>query len=410
MTNSTEKATPKPAEENPWYLLATLYGVPSLDDDNLRLQNRVAWNRFYANEWTDIQRKYLANKIDAEEITPFDDNEMEEIRLKFARRAGKAAVDIPRADQLINFEDCHFDQDFRFSSYILKDAYFTHAKFSQGAYFSNATFCGEACFRGANFAGEVHFDSAKFFTSAHFSNATFERSMYFRHAVFCGEAYFRSVKFKGRTNFDSASFEREVIFSGAELEAATDFADCRFEKSPPQFEGATLHPRTNWRRVAWPRLKGLKPADVEALTDAYCILKLEMDKQKRHEDELLFFAKELECRRRELGRFKGLPISLYWLTSDYGRSYYWPFLWLLSLFNAGAPALFFLQPDIGWTKSVGLSAVNCLAGFGLRKELMGKTVESLGTGALIVSGIQMVLGLILLFLIGLGLRNRFRMK
>ncbi len=410
MTNDTENAALEPADENPWYILATLYGVPGLDDDDLRLKNRVAWNRLFADEWTDSQRKYLADKVDINELKPFNAAEMEGLRRTFAKRAGRPAMQIPSADQLINFQYCHFNQDVFFNGYIFKDAYFTHAKFSQGAYFSNATFCGEAYFRGANFAGEVHFDSAKFFTSAHFSNATFERSMYFRNAVFCGEAYFRSVTFKGRTNFRSASFERVVIFSGAKLEAATDFADCRFEKSPPQLDGAPLHPRTNWRRVLWPRPNGLVREEIEALTDAYCILKIEMEKQKRHEDELMFFALELQCRQAELGLIKGLSVLLYGWICDYGKSYLKPFIWLVALFNVGAPALFFLQPDLGWAKSVGLSAVNCLAGLGLRKELMGKTVESLGTGALIVSGIQMVLGLVFLFLIGLGLRNRFRMK
>lgn len=410
MTNGTENATLKQADENPWYLLATLHGVPGLDDDDLRLKNRVAWNRFYANEWTDSQRKYLADKVDIAELKPFNATEMEDIRLTFARRAGRTAVQIPSTDHLINFEECHFDHAVRFNGHIFTDAYFTRAEFSEGASFSNATFCGEAYFCGANFVGEVHFDSAKFFTAAHFSNTIFKRSIYFRNVVFCDDAHFRGVTFKGRTNFRRASFERVVIFSGVKLEAATDFDGCRFEKSPPQLDGATLYQRTNWRRVIWPQLKGLELEEIEALTDAYCILKLEMEKQKRHEDELLFFAMELECRRRELRWIRGLPISLYWLTSDYGQSFRRPFLWLLALFDAGAPALFFLQPDLGWGTAVGLSAANCLAGLGLRKELMGKTLESLGAGALIVSGVQMVLGLVFLFLIGLGLRNRFRMK
>lgn len=36
------------AEDNPWYLLATLYGVPSEGNDELRTKNRVAWNRYFA--------------------------------------------------------------------------------------------------------------------------------------------------------------------------------------------------------------------------------------------------------------------------------------------------------------------------------------------------------------------------
>jgi hypothetical protein len=36
------------AEDNPWYLLATLYGAPKGDGDELQAKNRAAWNRYFA--------------------------------------------------------------------------------------------------------------------------------------------------------------------------------------------------------------------------------------------------------------------------------------------------------------------------------------------------------------------------
>jgi hypothetical protein len=43
---------PKPpkirAEDNPWYLLATLYGAPEFDNYELQAKNTVAWNRYFA--------------------------------------------------------------------------------------------------------------------------------------------------------------------------------------------------------------------------------------------------------------------------------------------------------------------------------------------------------------------------
>jgi hypothetical protein len=42
------------AENNPWYLLATLHGEPSSrDDDELVVKNRVAWNRWMASQIPD---------------------------------------------------------------------------------------------------------------------------------------------------------------------------------------------------------------------------------------------------------------------------------------------------------------------------------------------------------------------
>ncbi len=56
-SDAVEQKPPKiKAEDNPWYLLATLYGVPeewvfvngpNLQDEELRSKNRVAWNRYF---------------------------------------------------------------------------------------------------------------------------------------------------------------------------------------------------------------------------------------------------------------------------------------------------------------------------------------------------------------------------
>jgi hypothetical protein len=45
-SGAKEQAPPKiKAEDNPWYLLATLYGVPGKNDRELAVENRRAWNR-----------------------------------------------------------------------------------------------------------------------------------------------------------------------------------------------------------------------------------------------------------------------------------------------------------------------------------------------------------------------------
>jgi hypothetical protein len=37
------------AEDNGWFLLATLYGQPTRDDWELKLKNSQAWNRYMAS-------------------------------------------------------------------------------------------------------------------------------------------------------------------------------------------------------------------------------------------------------------------------------------------------------------------------------------------------------------------------
>lgn len=124
----------------------------------------------------------------------------------------------------------------------------------------------------------------------------------------------------------------------------------------------------------------------------------------------MFFAKELECRRVEVGWFKGLPIGVYGSLCDYGQSYLRPLGSLLAVILVGAVQFW---PILEWDflLSLGVSAANTLGPLGLRKELIGSTaLPELSRWLQFLTGAQMLTGLILLFLIGLGLRNRFRMK
>jgi hypothetical protein len=61
------------AEDNPWYLLATLYGVPEQENQALRNRNRIAWNRYFAANLDEETRARLIyeKRHPAEELTPF---------------------------------------------------------------------------------------------------------------------------------------------------------------------------------------------------------------------------------------------------------------------------------------------------------------------------------------------------
>jgi hypothetical protein len=139
-------------------------------------------------------------------------------------------------------------------------------------------------------------------------------------------------------------------------------------------------------------------------------LKLEVDQLKKHEDELDFFALELQSRRVSLGPWKGLPVALYGAFSDYGRSYVWPFLWLFAVMTFGA-AIFRHFGALTLGEASGLSAANTFNVFGFRKDFIASSVTSgLSPWLEVVTAVQTILGTILLFLFGLGIRNKFRMK
>jgi hypothetical protein len=50
------------AEENAWYLLATLYGVPVYSNDELQAKNRAKWNRYFAGNLDGVTRTKLTKK------------------------------------------------------------------------------------------------------------------------------------------------------------------------------------------------------------------------------------------------------------------------------------------------------------------------------------------------------------
>ena len=101
------------AEDNPWYLLATLYGQPTARDDELAKRNRVAWNRYMASAIRDELKSDLikAGRHLTEELTPFSEKELQAVQTAFAERCGRDAKigDVPGT---IDFSDVEFDKHF----------------------------------------------------------------------------------------------------------------------------------------------------------------------------------------------------------------------------------------------------------------------------------------------------------
>ncbi|MGC2224904.1 MAG: pentapeptide repeat-containing protein [Methylocella sp.] len=309
-----------------------------------------------------------------------------------------------------HFHNPTFSDTARFDGATFSDwAGFDGVTFSDEADFHDTTFSGVAAFTGATFSDEAHFDRASFSGRAAFDGATFSGSADFDGASFSGRAFFDGATFSGPTNFGRATFGEASNFVNAEMKEETLFDDAIFETEPPRFLGAKLHQGTVWYGITWPPVPEDKRAARFSI-DAYACLKLEMDRLKKHEDELDFFALELQSRRVLLGPWRGLPIALYGLVSDYGRSYARPFVWLLVVAAIGA-LLFVFSDALPIEKSFGLSFANTLNVFGFRKDFFDTaTIEHLPASLKILTALQTILGAILLFLFGLGIRNKFRMK
>jgi hypothetical protein len=109
-------------------------------------------------------------------------------------------------------------------------------------------------------------------------------------------------------------------------------------------------------------------------------------------------------------RLAGLPIALYGVLSDYGRSYARP-LYALFVVAAFGTLVLVLSGALAPWQSLALSFANTLNVFGFHKDFFDShVVENLPAALKILAAIQTILGAILLFLFGLGIRNKFRMK
>src|ERR1700749_4938237 len=109
--SDANKPALRPANENPWYCLATLYGelpeegewrrkesfgkwpedriLRDLDVEEIVNKNRTAWNRWAASKMSDVERSsLLKNGIPPHELAPLNPEEESAFRQAFVARTG----------------------------------------------------------------------------------------------------------------------------------------------------------------------------------------------------------------------------------------------------------------------------------------------------------------------------------
>jgi hypothetical protein len=122
-SGASQQTPPKiKAEDNPWYLLATLYGVPRDGDHELQAKNRSAWNRYFAaNLDGETRAKLIEEKRHPlEELRPFSPNELREVETAFVERSKAPAkkLALPASNARIDFLNVQFDRDADFEQYL----------------------------------------------------------------------------------------------------------------------------------------------------------------------------------------------------------------------------------------------------------------------------------------------------
>ena len=253
------------------------------------------------------------------------------------------------------FEDASFGQIHGFSNASFGGlTSFRRATFREGVIFANARFGeedvyvsftifkGAAMFEGASFMNEVHFSDATFSGSANFDDAKFGDQASFNGAKFLGEATFSvrdvdkaNTKFQ-RINFSKAEFHGPCSFENRNFTANASFNDAEFHDLV-KFHGCTFHQGMSFHDTKFYKTHGgydaegfENDAETEKLERSYRTLKLGMETLRARNEEAMFFAKEMECRRNrsDIGLFEHFVAFSYEKLSNYGQSILKPLVWL----------------------------------------------------------------------------------
>ena len=177
-----------------------------------------------------------------------------------------------------------------------------------------------------------------------------------------------------------------------------------------------MHEGTSWDKAKWPR-SPIDQNEAQMQVSAYERLKQEMEKLKKHEDELFFFSKELSARRELQKRwsFEWWMNFLYEWTSNYGNSVTRPIFWFIVLFEIGvlvwvASSSQRAGAAITLYEAGQISIAKMLASFSWIVPVDKKIEVSTTMLAQFFSEFQSLAGLLLIFLFLFGLRNRFRLR
>jgi hypothetical protein len=119
--SEAEQPELRPAADNAWYCLATLYGEQPVNgrDVGIAAKNRVAWNRWMAAALSDEQRTdFIKNGFPESELVPFTSAEKDEFFSAFASRIGHKKLSPPSATESVDFACTRFDRVVFFWLYL----------------------------------------------------------------------------------------------------------------------------------------------------------------------------------------------------------------------------------------------------------------------------------------------------
>ncbi len=395
-------------------------------------QGRKIWNAWAEQVLEAIEKTYPENASEAEKLAIRNQYQIDFSKVEFKEDVDFFYFIFPIA---VDFSRATFSGE----------ANFKVATFSGEANFKVATFSGEANFKVATFSGKANFMLARFSSNARFFGVTFSGEANFRVATFSGEANFEEVTFSCEANFLRAIFSGEMVsFLGAEFQRQSLFIGVQFADTakaiPCDFRQVDFH---------LPPLVDSFPSNLSQFIDANinkqrdqgfyqdCEAKFRALKQlaegnNNHQKALEFYSCELYCQRHATGGLRNLKnwaSYFYGWLSGYGLSLLRPFILWLAVILGGIVLQacndnkISLSPtaSVNWERVFFYAAPSMSALVSkplyqkevrhrLYPEDTEKTAGQLPPFNRVVRFFQTLLTFVALFLVGLALRNRFKIK
>jgi len=302
--------------------------------------------------------------------------------------------------------------------------YSDRAKFNEHAGFTDTKFAF-ASFSSASFLADSAFTKSKFNDHVDFGNCLFRGAGYFTDATFHRRADFRNATFLGVpdvADFTAIQVDRGFDMTGAKFSQVPSFNQADF-KQPPDLD-----------HVEFPLPWFLLPGKPELIAQYRAVRRLAI-RAADYEREQLCFKGELRSRRWttdkpwHAGAWLGL---LYDGVSDCGRSVFRPLIaWLILLsafsaiylYNAGIQPFDWQGACAGsavqkWEKSASLSlnsGVPLIGGSRTDEARLFAACLSQGTvdiplSVIVLQVLETLASAALIFLLLLGIRNRYRIK
>lgn len=322
----------------------------------------------------------------------------------------------------------HSVADFKMAafSYVM----FRGARFSSLTQFNNATFSQVTDFMEVTFSTITLFAEVAFSDEVYFVGSTFSHDVNFSESKFSKEVYFSGGSFSHKALFRGVSFDSYVDFSGRKFNGVASFLGTLFSLAPA-FHGASIYQGTEFGNID-DNFPDFQSGWAER---SYRTLKLAMAQYQARTEEAAFAALELKSRRyrfmweaKTKPFWKRIPLWSgclgYWLWekfSDSGRSFLRPFALYLAFWGAFAAS--YVLPCKGWLGNwwAGIHYA-FLKQFPFAAAFRGGTNHFANLEQVLfaaapppgwvtaLTSLQSLIALTLIFLMGLGIRHKFRLR